>query len=87
MSAMQIEQVQEQLDAAPPVQRIPCDCHGCTAAATTAIRFHNQAGHVHDCSYHTAGLREWSDVAESAPLPCPWPHDGTDWVDKPRDLA
>jgi len=79
-------QVQEYPADAPMAQRIPCDSHGCTAAATTAMRFHNQVGHIHDCSYHAADLREWCDVAESAPLPCPWPH-GDDWVDTPRDLT
>jgi hypothetical protein len=62
-----------------------CDSEGCTNLASTAIRFHGQAGHVHDCDHHAAVLREWCDVAEAVPMPCPWLH-GDTWTDQPRDL-
>jgi hypothetical protein len=65
----------------------PCCWDGCPRTATHAIRFHNQNGHVHDCDRHTAHLREWSDVAEVVPLPCPFDHGtGNMWIDAPRDL-
>lgn len=64
----------------------PCSWDACQRPATHAIRFHGQAGHVHDCSPHTAELREWADVAEVMPLPCPWTH-GATWTDQPKDLT
>lgn len=66
----------------------PCCADGCTRKATTAIRFHDQPGHVHDCTPCTAELREWCDVAEAVPLPRPFPHgDGTTWTDTPKELT
>jgi hypothetical protein len=64
----------------------PCSREGCTAAAVAAVRFHRQAGHVHECAADLAYLREWCDIAEVAPLPCPWVHTETQWIDYPRDL-
>lgn len=80
-----VEQLLGKLDL--PHDPWPC-CHdGCTNPAAYAIRFHNQAGHVHDCSPCTAELREWTDVAEVVPLPCPFPHgNGETWTDTPREL-
>lgn len=97
MSEAWLESFAERLDdeyatavsvvAAPPEDGWPCCAHGCTRRAAYAIRFHNQAGHVHDCSPCTAQLREWNDVAEVVPLPCPFPHgDGSTWTDQPREL-
>jgi hypothetical protein len=72
-------------DAAPP---LPCSSEGCGEAATAAIRFHGQTGHVHDCSAHLAILREWADIAEVVPLPCPWPCSPLPTrVDAPRELT
>ncbi len=66
----------------------PCCNHGCRRRAVYAIRFRGQAGHVHDCSPCTAELREWNDVAEVMPLPCPFPHGtGETWTDAPRELT
>lgn len=73
--------------AAEPAEHWPCCWDGCSRAATHAIQFHNQNGHVHDCDPHTAWLREWSDVAEVVLLPCPFSHGaGQTWVDTPQGL-
>lgn len=80
----------ELAEAARAVQEERCSSDGCTDAAVYAVRFHDQAGHVHDCAKHTAELREFCDVAEVVPLSggCPWPHgDGRTWTDQPRDLT
>lgn len=58
----------------------PCACHrsfacsvtGCDADAVTALRFRDQPGHVHVCRADEAINREWAEVVESAPMPCPW---------------
>ena len=72
---------------AEPAVQWPCSWEDCPKQAVAAARFHNQRGHVHDCAQHIAWLREWSDVAEVVPLPCPFPHgDVTPWVDQPREL-
>lgn len=70
-----------------PDQDWPCDANSCTLPAVSAIRFRDQAGHVHDCSPHTAELREWCDVIEVVPLPCPFPHGAEAWTDTPRELT
>jgi hypothetical protein len=73
---------------AEPATQWPCSRTGCPKPAVAAARFHNQAGHVHDCSQHIAELREWTDVAEVVPLPCPFSHgDGTTWIDDPKELT
>lgn len=68
------------------VEGRPCDAHGCTRQAVVALRFHDQPGHVHDCAPCAHDLREFCDVVESHPLPCPWAHNGTTWTDQPREL-
>lgn len=70
------------------IQKDPslCGCGDCQAPATTALRFRDQPGHVHNCGPHAALNREWSDVTSSAPTPCPCLHDGTAWTAYPRDL-
>jgi hypothetical protein len=65
-----------------------CSWGDCEREATTALMFAGQAGHVHDCGPHTAIVREWSDVVESAPMPCPWACSREPIrVEKPRDLS
>jgi len=66
----------------------PCSDHGCTQRAMVAMAFRNQPGHVHECAQHEAELREWCDVTEVAPLPCPFSHgNGETWTDEPRELT
>ncbi len=62
-----------------------CDWEGCQRMAVAAIRFRDQPGHTHDCGPHLAQLREWCDITETAPMPCPWPH-GNKWTDDPAPL-
>ncbi|MFD8088631.1 hypothetical protein [Streptomyces malaysiensis] len=63
-----------------------CGWEDCQTQATTALRFRDQPGHVHNCDPHAALHREWCDVIESVPLPnCPFSH-GATWTDYPRDL-
>lgn len=70
-----------------PAEGWPCSWEDCPRRAVVAMRFRNQPGHVHECHAHAAELREWCDVTESAPLPCPFPHgDGTTWTDDPTPL-
>lgn len=64
-----------------------CDREACNRTAVVAMRFTGQPGHVHVCPPCEAIDREWCDVAEVRPLPCPYPHDGTTWVAKPRELT
>jgi len=49
-----------------------CDVQGCTRPAVTVLRFRGMVGHVHVCARCEATDREWADVNESYPLPCPW---------------
>ncbi|WP_035796402.1 hypothetical protein [Kitasatospora mediocidica] len=72
---------------AEPITHWPCSWEDCPKPAVAAARFHDQVGHVHDCSQHIAWLREWSDVAEIVPLPCPFAHGDVTWVDQPKELT
>lgn len=76
--------------APAPAEEEPLDCSadGCPRPAVVAMRFHGQYGHVHECAQHAAELREWNDVAESHPLPCPWDHgNGETWISYPPELS
>ena len=67
---------------------LPCDWRDCPTPAANAITFTGVAGHVHDCERHTAVLREWTDIYEVIPLPCPWADfHNISWTDTPRELA
>lgn len=55
-----------------PVRTFICGAEGCDALATVALRFRDQIGHVHVCPADEALDREWCDVIESHPMPCPW---------------
>lgn len=50
-----------------------CTAEGCTRDATTWLRFAGMGDllHVHVCPQDEAVDREWADVIESGPLPCP----------------
>lgn len=50
-----------------------CSADGCTEQAITWLRFAGMGDrlHVHVCSRDEATDREWCDVVESGPLPCP----------------
>lgn len=50
-----------------------CSTEGCREQATTWLRFIGMGEqlHVHVCPSDEAIDREWCDVAESGPLPCP----------------
>lgn len=70
-----------------PAEGWPCSWEDCPKRAVIAMRFRNQPGHVHECHAHAAELREWCDVIETAPLPCPFDHgDGITWTDDPTPL-
>jgi hypothetical protein len=62
-----------------------CCWDGCDRPAAYTITFHGTTGHVHDCSPHTAYLREWADVDTVEPLPCHQVH-GTVWSGSPPGL-
>ncbi|MEW2635967.1 hypothetical protein AB0903_31095 [Streptomyces sp. NPDC048389] len=69
-------------------EALDCSWESCPRPAVVAMRFHRQYGHVHECAQHAAVLREWTDVAESVPLPCPWDHgNGDTWIDFPPELS
>jgi hypothetical protein len=63
----------------------PCCWHGCENDAAYSITFAGQPGHVHDCSPHTAVLREWTDIERVTDLPCRYSHDLV-WAEAPRPL-
>lgn len=48
--------------------RLDCSSMNCLEEASEALTLRGQAGHVHDCAKHAAGLREWCDVTFSAPI-------------------
>lgn len=67
-----------------PVVPYGCSVADCPQPPGIAMRFRSQYGHVHYCPAHGAEVREWYDVIESNPLPCPYHHgDGSTWIDYP----
>lgn len=67
----------------------PCSILDCPRPPVHSARFRNQHGHVHYCDPCAAMAREWYDVVEIVPFPCPWTccNPADTWIDFPPELT